>query len=106
MNPISYGLIAVVLGALVFNFWRNHQIKSHGIEADGYITRVEESDSTDSDGDTTTSYNYYVRYTDQSGAAREALLTNTYTRRNLIPGDSVKIKYLPGKENTAVMVKN
>ena len=36
---------------------------------------------------------------------REALLTNTYTHRNLVPGDRLKIKYLPGKEKIAVMVK-
>ena len=49
-------------------------------------------------------YHYNVRYTDQNGLSREALLTNTYTRRKLVPGDPVKIKYLPGKENEAVMV--
>ena len=105
MNPFAYVIIAVLLGGLAFSFWRNHQIKTQGVEADGFITRVEESDSTDSDGDISTSYHYYVRYTDQGGITREALLTNTYTRRNLVPGDRVKIKYLPGKENTAVMVK-
>ncbi len=47
----------------------------------------------------------YVRYTDQGGVVREALLTNTYTYRNLVPGDRLKIKYLPGKEKLAVMVK-
>ena len=105
MSPIIYIFAAVFIGGLAYNFWRNHQIKSQGIEADGFITRVEESDSTDSDGDITTTYNYYVRYTDQGGVTREALLMNTYTKRNLIPGDYVKIKYLPGKEKSAVMVK-
>jgi len=105
MSPIGYVVIAVVLGGLAYNFLRNHTIRSQGIEADGFITRVEERDSADSDGDITTSYDYYVRYTDQGRIAREALLTNTYTRKNLVPGDPVKIKYLPGKENAAVMVK-
>ena len=105
MNPIAYVVIAVILGGLAYNFFRNHTIKTQGIEVDGFITRVEETDSTDSDGDITTSYHYYVRYTDQSGMAREAVLTNTYTRRNLVPGYPVRIKYLPGKENAAVMVK-
>ena len=105
MSPIAYVLIAVVLGVLVYNFFRNNQIKTQGIEVDGFITRVEETDSTDSDGDITTSYHYYVRYTDQGGVKREAVLTNTDTKRDLVPGDPVRIKYLPGKENAAVMVK-
>lgn len=105
MSPIGYIVIAVVLGGLVYNFFRNNRIKTQGIEADGFITRVEETDSTDSDGDITTTYHYYVRYTDQGGVSREAVLTNTYTRRDLVPGDPVRIKYLPGKENAAVMVK-
>ena len=105
MNPIAYVLIAVVLGVLVYNFFRNNQIKTQGIEVDGFITRVEETDSTGSDGDITTTYHYYVRYKDQGGVSREAVLTNTYTKRDLVPGDRVKIKYLPGKENAAVMVK-
>ena len=105
MSPIAYVLIAVVLGGLVYSFIRNNKIKTQGIEVDGFITRVEETDSTDSDGDITTSYHYYVRYTDQGGVKREAVLTNTYTKRDLVPGDPVRIKYLPGKENAAVMVK-
>ncbi len=105
MNPIGYVIIAVVLGGFAYYFWRNHQIKAQGIEVDAFITRVEETDSTDSDGDITTSYHYYVRYTDQGGVVREAVLMNTYTQRDLVPGDPVRIKYLPGKEKSAVMVK-
>jgi len=104
-NVIPFVIIAVVLGGFVYSFYRNHMIKSQGIEADAFITRVEENESTDSDGTTSTTYDYYVRYTDQSGAMREALLTNTYTHRNLVPSDRLKIKYLPGKEKLAVMVK-
>lgn len=44
MDPIGYVLIAVVLGGLLYNFWRNYRIKAQGIEADGFITRVEETD--------------------------------------------------------------
>ena len=44
-------------------------------------------------------------YTDQGGVLREAVLMNTYTQRDLVPGDPVRIKYLPGKEKSAVMVK-
>ena len=98
--------IVVFAGGIAFAFYRNHIIKSQGIEADAFITRVEERDSTDSDGSTSTTYNYYVRYTDQGGVQREALLTNTYTQRNLVPGDRLKIKYLPGKEKYAVMVRD
>lgn len=104
-NIIPFVIIALVLGGFGYSFYRNHKIKSQGIEADAFITRVEENESTDSDGTSGTTYDYYVRYTDQGGVMREALLTNTYTHRNLIPGDRLKIKYLPGKEKLAVMVK-
>lgn len=104
-NVIPFMIIALVLGGFVYSFYRNHTIKSRGIEADAFITRVEENERTDSDGTSSTTYDYYVRYTDQGGMMREALLTNTYTYRNLVPGDRLKIKYLPGKENLAVMVK-
>lgn len=104
-SAIPFIIIAVVAGGFLYSFYRNHTIKSQGIEADAFITRVEENESTDSDGFTSTTYDYYVRYTDQGGTMREALLTNTYTHRNLVPGDRLKIKYLPGKEKIAVMVK-
>ena len=102
---IPFMIIAVVVGGFVYSFYRNHVIKSQGMEADAFITRVEENETTDADGTSGTTYDYYVRYTDQSGVMREALLTNTYTHRNLVPGDRLKIKYLPGKEKLAVMVK-
>ncbi len=105
-NAIPFIIIAVVAGGFFVAFYRNHQIKSQGIEADAFITRVEEHESTDSDGISSTTYDYYVRYTDQGGTMREALLTNTYTHRNLVIGDRLKIKYLPGKEKYAVMLKN
>lgn len=104
-NVIPLIIIALVLGGFVYSFYRNHTIKSQGIEADAFITRVEENERSDSDGTSSTTYDYYVRYTDQGGVMREALLTNTYTYRNLVPGDRLKIKYLPGKEKMAVMVK-
>lgn len=103
-SPVPYIFIAVVLGFVGYSLFRNHKIKANGIETDAVISRVEESDSTDSDGSITTTYTYYVRYKDQDGNGREAVLTNTYTRRNFVMGDPVKIKYLPGKEKTAVLV--
>jgi len=98
-------IIAVVVGGFLYSFYRNHQIKSQGIEADGFITRVEENETSDADGTSSITYDYYVRYTDQGGARREALLTNTDTKRQLVPGDRVKNKDLPGKENCAVLIR-
>ena len=99
-------IIAAVLGGFAYSFYRNHIIKTQGIEAEAFITRVEEHDTTDSDGTISTTYDYYVRYTDQGGVMREALLTNIYTVRSLVPGDRLTIKYLPGKEKYAVMVND
>lgn len=102
-SPVPYIFIAVVLGLLVYSFFRNSQIKKNGIEADAFVSRVSEQDHYDSDGGVSTTVRYYVRYTDQGGVQRDAELTNIHMKR-LAMGDRVKIKYMPGKERTAVLV--
>ncbi len=47
---IPFMIIAVVVGGFVYSFYRNHVIKSQGMEADAFITRVEENETTDADG--------------------------------------------------------
>ena len=77
------------------------KVKQEGIEADAFVSRVDEDEYTDSDGMTTTTKKYIVRYTTQDGKVVEARLANP--RKGLVMGDRVKIKYLAENPKYAVM---
>lgn len=103
-NPVPIIVfIVAVLGIVAFSYCRNHRIKRDGIEAEAFITRIDESDSHDSDGGIITTYTYYVRYRDQNGTAVDATLVNP--KNKLVIGSRLKIKYMPEKPKVAVMTE-
>ena len=99
----SGAVIAIVAGGLLTGLFNIARVKRNGIEAEAYVTRLEEHESTDSDGDMSVYYDVYVLYTTKEGRRVEAALSNPKNR--LTPGDRVTIKYLPGKEEQPVFIK-
>ncbi|MBQ9534833.1 MAG: DUF3592 domain-containing protein [Clostridia bacterium] len=87
--------VAAAAGLLVFTVRRNKAIQQSGIEADAVITRIEESDISDSDGSSDISYTYYVEYRTAEGQTIEARLGNE--PKNITVGSRLRIKYLPDK---------
>lgn len=107
-------ILAVILGAVIYTAKRNGEIMQNGVETTAVVSRVKETDSTDSDGMVTTSYTFYVTYQTANGQTAEARLASGKSVDNRIfgkawdsdlsEGVSVRIKYLPDKPNYAIRI--
>ncbi len=114
--PWVVGLVV----AAAFIYWiiqttrRNREIQLEGIVTDAVVSRIEEHESTDSDGMTTVTNYYYVTYQLSDGTPAEALLgsgksidfrfgKNTWDA-DLYVGCRVHIKYLPDKPEYVVRI--
>lgn len=103
MNWILFGLVAaMIIGGVVYSLIHMNKVKRDGIEADAFVARIDVEESTDSDGMSSTTEKYIVRYTTQDGKLVEARLANP--RKGLVMGDRIKVKYLAEKPKYAVMV--
>ena len=104
MNWLIFAVfVAVIIGGVVYSIIHMNKVKKEGIEADAFVSRIDVEESTDSDGMTSTTEKYIVRYTGQDGKQIEARLANP--RKGLVMGDRIKVKYLPEKPKYAVMVE-
>ena len=79
------------------------KVKRNGIEAEAYVSRIEEHETIDSDGMPMRTDDVYVVYRTQEGRQVEASLSNQGRRIDV--GDRILIKYLPGREEYAVRVR-
>lgn len=103
MNWLIFAVFAaVIIGGIVYSLIHMNKVKKEGIEADAFVSRIDVEESTDSDGMTSTTEKYYVRYTGQDGKLVEARLANP--KKGLVMGDRIKVKYLAEKPKYAVMV--
>ena len=101
---LIFGVSALVIVAVViYTILRNKKIRESGVEADAVISRIEEEQTTSSEGGTDFTEIYYVTYINQEGQIVEARLSGApgHTRE----GDRVRIKYLPEKPHFAILVK-
>lgn len=103
IDLFSGTVIAIISGGLLWGLYNIYRVKRNGIEAEAYVTRLEEHESTDSDGDTSVYYDVYVLFTTREGRQVEAALINPKNRLNA--GDRVTVRYLPGKEEQPVFMK-
>ena len=99
----SIVILAIVGGGFLYAFFWILRVKRNGIEAEGYISRIEEDDHIDGDGMSSVDYTYFVQYRTQEGRQVEAPLANPKSR--LTVGTRVKIKYIPGRENFPVLTE-
>ena len=108
MDPIGMtvagAFIALVVGALVLTHIRNNKIRNNGIEAEGYISRIEEEESIDSDGFSQMTYTYYVTYRTMEGRTVEAQL-GIIIQRHYSEGEKINIMYTPEKPDYVVPAK-
>jgi hypothetical protein len=107
-TPITLGIfivfVAFVVTVLIITIIRNQKIRKNGIEAEAVISRIEEYESTDSDGFTDTNYRYYVTYRTRDGKTVEARLGKIVQVR-YHEGDTLNVMYLPDKPEYVVPVK-
>lgn len=96
--------VAIIVVSLVITLVRNNKIRKNGIEAEAVISRIEESESVDSDGSVDTTYTYYVTYRTMDGETVEAKLGKIMQKRYHM-GQTLNIMYLAEKPNYVVPVK-
>lgn len=94
-------LILIVIGG-IYAFIVSKKVKSEGIETTAVVSRVVETETTDLDHLTKTSYTHYIRYTNQAGEQVEAVLSNPSDELSV--GTRIRIKYLPDRQEYPVMI--
>ncbi|MBR0282690.1 MAG: hypothetical protein IJQ81_14090 [Oscillibacter sp.] len=97
-------IVVAIVAGVIYSIALARKIQKNGIEADAVLTRVETHTTTDSDGDMTTTTTYYVTYINQEGQSVEAALM-TEPPRSVRQGASLRVKYLPEKPKSVVLVK-
>lgn len=96
-------VVVIIIIGFIYNYKRSKAINDNGIEVDAVVSRIKEIEGEDSDGQRTTSYEYFVRYENESGETFEAKLGNP--PRFITEGTKLRVKYLPEKPKYVLMVK-
>ena len=94
-------IIAFVAVSFLWTFFKIIRVKMLGVEVDAVVTRLEEHETTDSDGMPSEYYEAYVRYQTQDGRTVNTSLANS--NMFIKVGDCVRIKYIPGQEDYPVL---
>ena len=97
-------IILGIVAAFMFRASRpGTDIRRNGTEADAVVCRIEKERLVYASSyyHWPFCYAYYVKFTDGEGHEAEARLTNPKTQ--LEQGSRVRIMYLPGEENEAVL---
>ena len=99
--------MALVLGFAYYvgrTYWWEHQARQTGTETDAVVSWIEKSVRGNQHGSYTYYYYYYyVRYHREDGLETEARLWNP--RKELVPGSKIRIRYLPTRDNYAVLTE-
>lgn len=99
-------LAAFAIGG-IWAFAVSRKVKKEGIETVAVVTRIELHEWSGG-GDTWASDSvteeYYITYADMKGQTVEAMLSNPGNRTFQV-GDTIKIKYLPEKQEYPVLVE-
>ena len=106
---IVFPIIIAIIIWVIFSMKRDDDISKKGIVTDAVVSRVDVKESkvdkverkkeffeNKVKEEIETDYTYYVTFKTQDGKEVEARLGEVGTRR-LNKGDSIRIKYLPGK---------
>ena len=95
---------AVVLGGVIFVLLRNRKIRSQGIEAKAVVVRIEEESDYASDFEHSTDTKTVIaEYVDAEGRLVTAVLVNPPARCEV--GTELRIKYLPGKPEHVLYIR-
>ena len=96
-------ILVLIFGVYVFrkDGWRIIQAKRNGIETEACVSRIVE-DKKAADGADYYRHFYYVTFQTEDGLQNEARLINP--KGGLVTGSTVRIRYLPEKNDYAVMM--
>ena len=96
-------IVVIIAISFIYSYKRSQKISQNGIEVDAVVSRMEEKETEDADGNRDVTYDYFVRYQNQAGETMEAKLGNP--PRFIREGDHLRVKYLPEKPKYALMIK-
>ena len=102
MTYIAIFLVLLFAWYVLRTYWWEYRAKQQGIEADAVVSWIEKS-ARGWRGETFVYCYYYVRYRREDGLETEARLWNP--KKVLGTGSRVRIRYLPWKDNYAVMTE-
>lgn len=104
--PIVFKILAFIgiLMTILFIFciYRDVQFYRTAVSVPGMITGLEARTSKDSDGNSSTTYAYKVKYTLQDGKEAEFVSSSSSSHPSYSEGDPIGVRYIPGTRNARV----
>ncbi len=101
MTVVALILVGLFVRYIYRNYWgRMLAAKWYGTETDATVSRIERN-VLRFRGEEYPVYNCYVRFVRQDGLENEARLLNP--KRTLAQGSRIRVRYLPEKNDVAVM---
>ena len=100
-------IIVMVLSMVAFAVYRliyRRKIIKDGIQVEAVLQRVEVDESRDTEGNTSSTYTFWVTYTNDSGQKVDAKLLNG--KRTMQIGEHLSVKYLPNRPDLVVNIRN
>ena len=96
--------VVLVLSVVVYRLIYRRKIIKDGIQVEAVLQRVEVDESRDTEGNTSSTYTFWVTYTNDSGQKVEAELLNG--ERTMQIGEHLSVKYLPNRPDLVMNIRN
>ena len=96
--------VVLVLSVVVYRLIYRRKIIKDGIQVEAVLQRVEVDESRDTEGNTSSTYTFWVTYTNDSGQKVDAKLLNG--KRTMQIGEHLSVKYLPNRPDLVVNIRN
>jgi|GEM_PF-6045237 len=96
--------VVLVLSVVAVVVYRRRKIIKDGIQVEAVLQRVEKHESIDTDGNTSSTYTFWVTYTNDSGQKVDAELLNG--KRTMQIGEHLSVKYLPNRPDLVMNIRN
>ena len=99
-------VVAFVVYRLIYSLIYRRKIIKDGIQVEAVLQRVEKHESIDidNDGNTSSTYTFWVTYTNDSGQKVDAMLLNG--KRTMQIGEHLSVKYLPNRPDLVMNIRN
>ena len=100
MTTVALILVFLYLTPVFRSYYRQFTTQRYGTETEAYVTCIDETVAY-ARGQKCVWRNCYVRFLKDDGQIAEAKLINP--KKNLFRGNKVRIRYIPGKTDCAVL---
>ena len=97
-------VVAFVVYRLIYSLIYRRKIIKDGIQVEAVLQRVERDESRDTEGNTSSTYTFWVTYTNDSGQKVDAELLNG--KRTMQIGEHLSVKYLPNRPDLVMNIRN